>query len=243
MAESTVAGKGAKGVPLVLLPGLICDAALWEHQKRHLGEIADIHVPDLTGFDTMGELADGVLSCAPPRFALAGLSMGGYVALEIMRRAPERVDRLALLDTNANADPPDSIRRRRVMMDLVGRGRYDEVLSLMYPGMVHPDRVGDEELAGLFRAMAERVGPGAFLRQQAAIIGRPDSRPGLPDIGCPTLVLCGRQDTLSDVAVHAGMASTIPGAKLAVVEDCGHLSAVERPQAVTALMRQWLLYG
>jgi pimeloyl-ACP methyl ester carboxylesterase len=245
MAENSspeAAGTGRR-LPLLLLSGVGCDRALWEHQELHLGRVADIHVPDLTGADTVEELARRVLAEAPPRFALAGLSMGGYVALEIMRRAPGRVERLALLDTNAHADPPEVSQRRRVLMSLVEDGQYEEVVDLMYPSVVHPARLDDSGVRDVFGAMALRVGAAAFLRQQTAIIERPDSMPDLPGIECPTLILCGRQDMLSVVDVHADMAEAIPGAKLTVVEDCGHLSTLERPQAVTALLHQWLVYG
>jgi pimeloyl-ACP methyl ester carboxylesterase len=230
-------------VPLVLLPGLLCDAALWSHQTRYLGEVADVTVADLTGCDSVSALAAEVLAKAPPRFAVAGLSMGGYVALEIVAQAPERVVKLALLDTNARADTDKQRRRRRGLMALADRGEFRGVTPRLLPVLIHPDRTGDEELTGEVMAMAERVGRDAFLRQQRLIMERPDSRPMLPSIACPTLVLCGRQDAISTLEMHVEMADAIPGARLAVVEECGHLASLERPHATTALMRDWLVYS
>src|SRR4051794_7923643 len=230
-------------VPLVLLPGLLCDSALWSHQTRYLREVADIMVADLTGCDSISALAAEVLAKAPPRFAVAGLSMGGYVALEIMRQAPERVIKLALLDTNARADTYEQRRRRQVLMALAGRGEFRGVTPRLLPMLIHPDRTGEEELTGEVRAMAERVGRDAFLRQQTLIMERPDSRPMLPQVACPMLVLCGRQDAISTLEMHVEMADAIPGARLAIVEECGHLASLERPHATTVLMRDWLVYS
>lgn len=228
--------------PLVLLPGLLCDGELWEHQIRHLGDVADIRVGALAGADRVEGLAADVLAWAPPVFCLAGHSMGGYVALEIMRRAPERVSKLMLLATNAHADPPEAKERRQRAMAFVARGRFDDVVALMTPTLVDPVHLTDGAVLRAIRDMASRVGPDAYLRQQEAIMARPDSRPDLMAVGCPTVVLCGRRDQLSGVDVHAGMAAAIPGARLAVIEDCGHMAPIEQPQAVTALMRLWLQY-
>jgi pimeloyl-ACP methyl ester carboxylesterase len=189
-------------VPLVLLPGLLCDSVLWSHQTRYLGDVADMTVADLTGFDSVSALAAEVLAKAPPRFAVAGLSMGGYVALEIVRQAPERVVKLALLDTNARADTDEQRRRRRGLMALADRGEFRGVTPRLMPVLIHPDRTGEDLLTGQVMAMAERVGRDAFLRQQKLIMERPDSRPMLPSIGCPTLVLCGRQDAISTLEMH-----------------------------------------
>src|SRR3712207_5650792 len=180
------------------------------------------------------------LAAAPPRFAVAGLSMGGYVALEIMRRAPERVARLALLDTSARTDTPDQARRRREAIELAEGGGFEGVADRMLPNLVHPDRLPDEGLVAAIRAMAERLGKDGFLRKQRAIMGRIDSRPHLPRIACPTLVLCGREDASTPLPLSEEMASLIPGARLEVVERCGHMPAMERPAEVTAALRRWL---
>ncbi len=229
--------------PLVLLSGLLCDAALWEPQLSQLADVARFWVPDLTENETMKEMGESVLRDAPwKEFALAGLSMGGYVALEIMRQAPQRVTRLALLDARARPEKPDETVRRKQLMKLAQTERgFTPVTSRMLPLMLHPSRVKDAQLTKTIRDMAERIGIEAYLRQQRAIISRPDFRPGLPKIKCPALVLCGRQDQLTPLECSEEMATAIPGAKLVTVEECGHLSTLERPDVVNAALREWLI--
>lgn len=226
--------------PLILCPGLLCDADLWRHQIEHLADVADVIVPNFTIDDSVPGMASRLLAAAPERFALAGLSMGGYVAQEVIRRAPERVTRLALLDTSARADTPEQTKRRRDLMDLAGRGRFRGVTPQLLPLLVHPDRLDDETLTRSIMAMAENVGPDAFLRQQTAIAARPDGREDLAKIACPTLVLCGRQDRLTPLEVNAEIAEAIPGADLVVLGACGHMTSMERPEATTATLRVWL---
>ncbi len=226
--------------PLLLLPGLLCDDELWRHQAATLADVAEIRVADLTRHDHLAAMARDVLADAPETFALAGLSMGGYLAQEIMRQAPDRVERLALLDTSAHADTPERSQRRRDLMALAERGAFKGVTPRLLPELIHPDRLGDRAFAAAVLAMAERVGREAFLRQQVAIMTRPDSRRDLGAIHCPTLVLCGRQDALTPLAVHEEMAEKIPRATLVVVEDCGHLAPLEQPHAVSAVIRYWL---
>jgi pimeloyl-ACP methyl ester carboxylesterase len=230
----------AATTPLVFVPGLLCDDRLWRHQAEHLADLADPMTADVTRGASVPEIARSVLDVSPERFALAGLSMGGYVALEIMRVAPERVARLALLDTSARADTSEQTATRRELIELSREGRFEEVPRRLLPNIVHPDRLDDERLTSTVFAMAEAVGPEAFVRQEQAIIGRPDSRGDLPDIACPTLVLCGREDTLTPVCLHEEMAGLIPDSRLRVIEKCGHLSALERPEAVTAALREWI---
>lgn len=225
---------------LALLPGLLCDARLWSHQAKHLADLADPWVADFTTQDSIAAMADSVLAAMPGRFALAGLSMGGYVALEIMRRAPGRVSRLCLADTSARPDTDAQAKRRRVLMAVAGKGTFKGVTRRLLPYLIHPDRVGEDDLAGTVMAMAEAVGRDAYGRQQQAILARADSRPILASIACPTLVICGRQDAVTPPDRSEEIAAAIPGARLAIIEDCGHLAALERPQAVTALMRLWL---
>lgn len=230
----------AQKTPLVLLPGLLCDAALWRGQVDGLADVAECSVADLTRDDSLAAMARRVLQAAPPKFALAGLSMGGYCAFEMMRQAPQRVTRLALLDTSARADTPEQISRRRGLIELAEKGEFKGVTPRLLPLFIHPDRLNDKALTGAVTAMAERVGRDAFLRQQKAIIGRVDSRASLANIKCPTLVLCGREDQLTPLALHEEMVPLIAGVRLDVIDHCGHLSTMERPEAVTAELRQWL---
>jgi pimeloyl-ACP methyl ester carboxylesterase len=226
--------------PLILLPGLLCDATLWRHQTDTLSDVALATVADLTETDSIGAMARGVLSCAPERFALAGLSMGGYVAQEILRQAPDRVERLALIDTASTTDTPEQAQRRRGLMALAEQGEFRGVTDRLLPLLIHHDRLVDADLTGAVKAMAERVGKDAFLRQQRAILTRPDGRHDLGLIHCPTVVMCGRQDALTPLAGHEAMAAAIPRAKLVVIEDCGHLAPLEHPAAVSAVLRYWL---
>jgi pimeloyl-ACP methyl ester carboxylesterase len=231
----------ARRIPLVLLPGLLCDAALWRAQVEGLGALAVPLIVDLAQDDSLGGMARRALAAAPSSFALAGLSMGGYVAQEIMRQAPERVAKLALLDTSARADTPEQAGRRRGLIELSAKGEFKGVTPRLLPLLIHAARHEDKPLTEIVMSMAERVGKDAFLRQQTAIMGRPDGREDLRRIACPTLVLCGRQDALTPLALHEEIAGLVPGAKLLVVEDCGHLSTLEKPITVTAALRQWLL--
>ena len=226
--------------PLILLPGLLCDRALWQHQIDHLADVADIAVPDLARDDDVEAMARRVLADAPARFALAALSMGGYVAHAIMRAAPERVIRLALFDTSARPDTDEQKSRRRGLIQLAERGTFRGVTPRLLPLLLHPDHLNDKALTGAVMGMAERIGKDAFLRQQTAIMGRPDSRNHLPRYACPTLIAVGRGDAITPVEVNAEMASLIPGARFVVIEDSGHLPPMEQPTAATALLRFWL---
>ena len=231
----------ARKIPLLLLPGLLCDGALWRAQIAGLADVAEAAVADLTRDETMTALARRALAEAPPgRFALAGLSMGGYCALEIVRQAPERVERLALLDTSARGETPEASARRRGLIELAEKGEFKGVTPRLLPLFLHPDRLKDAKLVADVAAMAARVGKDAFIRQQKAIMSRSDSLATLANIRCPTLVLCGRQDALTPLALSEEIAAGIPGSRLDVVENCGHLSTMERPEAVTAELRQWL---
>jgi len=225
---------------VLLLPGLLNDERLWAHQTSALSDIARPVVADLTGAESIALLASSALAQVPSRrFALAGLSMGGYVALEIMRQAPDRVSALALMDTMARPDTPAATENRRRLMHLAGQD-FSRVNDALVPRLVHPDRVADSALRSTIDAMADDLGSEVFIRQQRAIMDRLDSRPCLPRIDCPTLVLCGREDAIAPVEVHQEMADAIPDARMMVVEHCGHLAPLERPEEVTAAMRSWL---
>ena len=225
---------------LVLVPGLLCTARLWRDQIEALGDLATPMVarhhldPDLSA------IAARILADAPDRFALAGLSMGGYIVFEIWRQAPERVSRVALLDTRATTDPPETAKEREDQLRLIERGRFTGIHRKLAPSFVHPDRATETGLIDAITGMAEETGKQGFINQTRAIMGRPDSRPTCRTIDIPTLVLCGRQDARTPLHMHEDMHALIPGSELVVVEECGHLAPMERPEAVNAAMRDWL---
>lgn len=225
---------------LVLLPGLLCTRALWAPQIEVLSPYAEIIVPDMAAHRSMAEIAATVLAAAPERFALAGLSMGGYAAFEILRQAPERVTRVAFLDTSARTDTPDISARRRGLIELAQKGAFRGVTPKLIPLLIHPERIDDMVLTGMITAMAEDVGRDGFLRQQAAILGRADSRPLLAHIKCPTLVVVGRQDALIPPDHAEEIARGVAGAELVYIEDSGHLPTLEQPDDTTAALRKWL---
>lgn len=225
--------------PLVLLPGLLCDARLWRDQVRDLAAEALSTVADLTLDVCVGAMAERVLMAAPPRFALAAMSMGGYVAFEIMRRQPERVTRLALLDTTAAPDTAERANQRRGAMLSLQRGRFLGVTDRMLPHLVHRRHLNS--LVGAeVKTMAERVGGEAFLRQQEAILNRPDSRDLLSSIQIPTIVAAGDADVLTPPENSLEMHRSIDGAQLHIFERCGHLPPMEVPLETSALLRRWL---
>jgi pimeloyl-ACP methyl ester carboxylesterase len=226
--------------PLVLIPGLLCSPALWAPQVAALSAIADIRIGDHTQHESMAGIAASILAQAPDRFALAGLSMGGYIAFEIMRQAPERVTKLALLDTLAVADTPERRAGRHDLIALAEKHGLERVMEKLIPLFIHTDRLSDAALVAVVQGMARDTGVAAFKRQQMAIISRPDSRPTLATIRCPTLLLVGRDDVLTPVVAHEEMAAAIPGSRLTIIENCGHLSTLEQPAAVNAALLTWL---
>jgi pimeloyl-ACP methyl ester carboxylesterase len=230
----------SSSLPILLIPGLGCTARLYTEQLPALWTFGPVTVADHRHADSMDAIARQILDAAPPRFALAGLSMGGYIALAIMRIAPERVVRLALLDTGARSDTPEASEKRKASIALAGAGKLDEINAMLWPVLVHKDRQGDAALRKIAGDMTLAAGADAFIRQQTAIMTRPDSRPGLPAITCPTLILVGDGDQLTPPALSEEMASLIPGSRLVVVPDCGHLSTLERPQAVTQALVEWI---
>ena len=226
--------------PLVLVPGVLCTRALWEAQLKGLADVAHMTVAEHARHDTMTGIAESILASAPARFALAGLSMGGYISLEIVRQAPDRIDRLALLDTSARPDTPELTERRQAQIALARGGRFAEIADQQLPLLIHPSRHSDPSARDLVRLMADETGPDAFIRQQQAIMGRVDSRPGLGAIDRPTLVLVGDSDQLTPPELSAEIAGSIPGARLVVVAGAGHLSTLDQPDQVTRALVAWL---
>lgn len=227
--------------PLLLVPGLLCDALLWQHQIAGLANDADCWIADHTRSETMSAIAADILAACPfEKFALAGLSMGGYIALELHRQAPSRVTRLALLDTAARADTDEQRIKRQGFIDLADRGRFMGVTDQLLPLLVHRDRLADAALVATVKTMARNVGKAAFVRQERAIMSRIDSRAHLGAVRVPTLVLCGKEDALTPIDRHEEIASMIPGARLEIVERCGHLSTLEQPDTVNDALRRWL---
>ena len=232
-----------ENLSVFLLPGLVTDARLWKSQISALAGLAHCSVGDLTGSDTIPDLATKALAQAPAgRFVLVGLSLGGYVALEIMRQAPERVLALALLDTSARADTPEATEGRRKAIALAETD-FPAVIKALVPKLLHPSQLQDVAVVGLVTAMAMEAGKDVFQSQQKAILGRVNSRPFLPEIQCPTLVLCGREDAITPIEMHEEMVSGIPISRLEIIEKCGHLSPLGQPHQVSIALRRWLLEG
>jgi pimeloyl-ACP methyl ester carboxylesterase len=227
-------------VNLVLVPGLLCTRALWAPQLAALADIADMTVADHTRHDTMADIARSILATAPERFALAGLSMGGYIAYDIIRQAPERVTKLALLDTGSRADAPERRAARLQLAALAEREGAGKAQEQLLPVLIHKARLTDKALVDAVVKMGADTGTEAFKRQQTAIMGRPDNRPLLGSIRCATLVIVGEQDALTPPELAREIAAGIPGAKLEIIPDCGHLSTMERPEAVNRALRAWL---
>ncbi len=227
-------------LPLVLLPGMMCDARLWAPQIAAFSARRAVHVAPIGGADSMAALAAEVLAHAPPRFALAGLSMGGIVAMEVIARAPERVAALALLDTNPRAEVPEVQARRGPQMDRVRAGLLAAVMrDEMKPNYLAPGP-GQGPILDLCMEMALALGPEVFLRQSVALRDRPDYRESLRAVRVPTLVLCGAEDRLCPLDRHRLMADLIPGARIVVIDGAGHLPPLEQPAATTAALAAWL---
>ena len=226
-------------VPLLLLPGLTNDDRVWRSVIGALAGDADASVGDLRTRDTMSALAAEVLSRAPDRFAVAGLSMGGYCALEIMRQAPQRVLGLALVDTSARPDTPESKANREKQIERA-RTDYPALVAELLPKWILPSRLQDADVGHVVRDMSLKAGPEIFSRQQRAIMSRADARPSLSAIRCPAVVVCGRDDALIPMEVHEELARGIAGATLEIIEACGHIAPLERPAAVSDALRGWL---
>jgi pimeloyl-ACP methyl ester carboxylesterase len=232
-------------IPLVLVPGLMCDRTVWEEQMKGLSAVAACTVADHGELDSLAGMAEKILRTAPPVFALAGHSMGGRVAFEVFRQAPERVARLAILDTKCSPLPAgeagEQEKAGRYALLEIARTRGVRAMAQEWvQGMVHPDRREDRALIDAILCMFERKSADIFAAQLHALIHRPDARDLLDRIHCPTLILCGRQDAWAPPQPHEEMAARISSARLAIIENSGHMVTMERPEQVTGALRDWL---
>lgn len=227
-------------LPIVLVPGLLASPRLYAEQIPELWRLGPVTVAMHTRDDSMDAMARRILSSAPARFALAGLSMGGYICFELLRQAPQRIAKLILLDTSARPDTPEQSEQRRAQIEIARRGGLVDVTDTLFPRFVHARRWGDETLRRIVRAMTLEVGVEGFIHQQTAVMGRPDSRPDLAAVSIPTLVIVGDGDVLTPPERAEEIVKGIPGARLSVIRDSGHLSTLEQPAAVTRSMVEFL---
>ena len=225
---------------LVLVPGSLCDERVWQNQARDLAGLAAITIAHLHGHDSIAGMARAALADAPERFALAGFAMGGRVALEMMRLAPERITRLALIDSSVHALAPGEAVRRQPQIDMAHREGMGAFARWWNPQIVHPSRREDADYMGLLESMAESFSPAEYEQEVHALLTRPDAREVLGRINVPTLVLYGAEDMLSGPERNRQIADAIAGAKLVEIADAGHFPLLEKPGEVTAAMREWL---
>lgn len=224
----------------LLLPGLLNDASLFTEQITALIPLGKVEVADLTNAETISELAASVLKAtSSERIVLLGLSLGGYVAFEIMRQAPERVAGLVLIDTTARPDSAEATAKREELIELAATD-LDAVTEQLLPRLSHPERMNHPAVRGVIQSMATGLGKEVFARQQRAIMSRPDSRATLADITCPTLVICGEDDLITPPELAAEIVDGIKHAKLALIAQCGHLSTLDQPEEVSRLLVEWI---
>ncbi|MEZ5643364.1 MAG: alpha/beta hydrolase [Burkholderiaceae bacterium] len=232
---------------LLLIPGLLCDSTVWRAQRADLVDLADCVVADHGDADSLEDMARRALALVPGEasFALAGHSMGGRVALEILRLAPARVTRIALMDTGYQARPPGHAGEaeqtgRKALLDQARAQGMRAMGEAWSRGMLHPDRLGGPVQDEVLR-MIERSTPARFEAQIQALLRRPDATPQLVALAVPTLLLCGRDDTWSPVSRHIEMQRLVPEAELVIIENSGHMVTMERPVEVGQAMRKWLV--
>jgi len=229
---------------LLFLPGLACDADVWQDQVRALSRVTSVSVADYGSSDSIAKMAQVAIAGAPDRFAVAGHSMGGRAAFEIMRTVPGRVVGLALLDTayrpfaGGEAGERETA-ARTALLNMARTKGMRAMAEFWIPNIIHPDRIADTALTGAIIEMMGRKTPEIFAAQIKALLNRPDAGPVLSTIKCPTLVLCGREDTWSPLAAHREIAATIPNSQLAIIEHCGHMAPMERPAEVTSALAAW----
>jgi pimeloyl-ACP methyl ester carboxylesterase len=228
-------------LPLLLLPGTLCDATLFAHQLAHLSDIVIPRVVLVHLQDNLGDVARDVLSQVDGEFAVAGLSYGGIVAFELWRQAPERIVRMALLNTNPHAASPQTREKQQRFVGMAHLGAFREITTdFLKDTMLHPDHQQDLALRRAVLHMAENIGVQGFVNTVRAQLARPNALPDLPSITCPTLVLTGREDIVVPLPVHEEMARLLPNSHLVILEQCGHLSTLEQPVLVTQALRDWL---
>ena len=226
--------------PILLVPGLICTAEIFAPQILALWPHGPVTIASTLAGKTIAEMAANILAAAPPRFALGGISMGGYLCFEISRQAPDRVLKLALIDTSARPDTPEQTAFRETRIAEAQAGGFEAAMLAQFPIVVDPRHVDDPALKALHLGMARVIGVDGYVRQQRAIIGRPDSRPTLAAINVPTLVIVGENDRLTPPELSREMAQGIAGAQLAIIPGAGHMSTREQPDLVNAALVKWL---
>ncbi len=225
---------------ILLIPGLNCSARVFSDQIPVLWRYGPVTIADHRPGGTIAEIARNVLASAPPSFVMLGFSLGGYIALEIMRQAPERIEKLILVATNARPDTEELREKRQIRIARVEAGGFDEDLRTQFPNSVHPSRAGDEALFELYRTMAFETGSETFIRQSRAVAARPDQRDLLPRIACPTLVVAAEGDKIQSEAWTSELATGIPGAKKVTIAQSGHFLPIEQPERLNAVLAEWL---
>jgi pimeloyl-ACP methyl ester carboxylesterase len=229
-----------ESLPVLLVPGLNCSARVYEPQLPALWQFGPVQVADHRRGETMAAIAASILKSAPPRFALVGFSMGGYISLEILRQAKERVIKLALLDTAAAADRPEQTEKRHKAIALTKEGKQNEREEALWPLLVHESRLNDETVRTVVKQMHQETGSEAYLRQQTAIMNRVDSRPLLRELKMETLIVVGDSDQLTPPVAAKEMADLIAESRLEILPQTGHMSTLERPDRVAKLLVEWL---
>lgn len=225
--------------PFLLIPGLNCDSRVYANVAPMLWQFGPLTIANHCEGASVAEIAGNILATAPPRFALAGFSFGGYLSFEILRQAPERVLKLALIDTSARQDTPDLTETRKRRIALAEAGKFTLVMEQSFPASVHPDNASDSALWSTHRAMAGANGPEVYARHQRAIIARPDSRPSLGAIKIPTLVMVGEADQITPPDAAREMHDGIASSRLAVIPRAGHLALLEQPELTIAALKEW----
>ena len=228
---------------LLMIPGTLCDALLFQHQLEGLADLANCKVVSNSGADTLEEVAANIIrEEEQEQFSVLGLSYGGIIAFEIWRQAPEKINKLILMNTNHRKPSEQTRANQQRFLGMSALGEFTEITTdFLKDAMLHPKNAKNKVLRETVLQMAINTGKEAFFRQIKAQLNRPDSRPDLPNIECPTLVITGRQDQVCTPAIHEEIARLMPNAQLEIVEECGHLSTLEQPLQVNQIIRNWWL--